>query len=230
MRFRMNHVTVHAAILMLSAACIPYTVATTPLPVNRGEFVPSLSGTVMPELGFDSTRATPFMSFNAEVRVGIDSASDWGIRLIDASGIVLNYKRLLTRRDAPVLAAIIVGGGFVNVGNHAYLEQTLLVSLQEHPESFQVLPYAGLRAMQVRPIDLGLVFVEPTRDKPTVGGLAGVRLGRPTLGVSVEVGVFHDPSALDVRPNDIVVVPAIVVHGRELIEALAIPLRVLRPR
>ena len=50
-RFRMNAVSVHAAILLLSGACIPYTVATTAKPVPKGESVPTAMITKMPAIG-----------------------------------------------------------------------------------------------------------------------------------------------------------------------------------
>jgi hypothetical protein len=230
MRFRMNHVTVHAAILMLSAACIPYTVGTTAQPVRPGESVQSVAMTVMPEVGsLDSTRGHSFLSSDAETRRGIDSLSDFGIRLVSMSGIVANYKRLVSRTDSPLLVALSGGGGFVNLGEHALFEATVLVSANERfpggPGSTElprttntVIPYAGLRLMQVAPLSSAAVH-----DEPTAGILAGVRFGRQSFGLSLEVGVFHDPSALEVRQNDWVVVPALVLHGRELLEMLRPP-------
>ena len=38
--------------------------------------------------------------------------------------------------------------------------------------------------------------------------------------MSVEVGVFYDRSALGVRSSDVIVVPAIVLHGEKLLNAL----------
>lgn len=228
--FRMNAVSLHAAILLLSGACIPYTVGTTAQPVRPGESVESVAFTVMPEVGtLDSTRGHSFLSSDGETRRGIDSVSDFGIRLVSWSGIVANYKRLLSRTDAPMLVAFSGGGGFVNVGTHALFEASLLVSANERfpggPGSTEisrtanmVIPYAGLKVMQVAPLSSAAVH-----DKPTAGALAGVRFGRQSFGLSLEVGVFHDPSALEVRQNDWVVVPAVVLHGRELLDMLRPP-------
>ena len=232
-RFRMNVITVHAAILTLSAACVPYTVATTAQPVKPGESIESMAITVMPEVGtIDTSRGSSFLSLDGETRRGIDSVSDWGIRFVSFSGIVANYKRLLTAPDDALLMSFIGGAGFVNLGNHAHFEATLVISPNENPPAVApssgvinagrtaatMVPYAGLRVMQVAPLNIHAVH-----DKPTTGGFVGARFGRQTLGVSLEVGFFHDPSALEVRSNDFVIVPAVVVHGRELLEMLRPP-------
>lgn len=236
-RLTMKHVTVHAAILMLSAACVPYTAATTAQPVMRGEAVKSLVVMAMPPVGLYDQRETSFLSMDLETRRGIDSVSDWGLRFPSFAGIVGNYKRLLTRPDSPLLAAFIGGAGFVNLGNHAHFEETLVISPNERTQmppstglmqasspATPIVPYAGLRLLQVVPMNS-----ESVHDKPTAGGFAGVRFGRAGLGLSVEVGLFHDPSALEVRESNWVVVPAIVVHGEELIDRLRPP-RLPRPR
>ena len=57
-------------------------------------------------------------------------------------------------------------------------------------------------------------------DSPTAGGFFGLRLGKEELGVSAEVGVFYDRSALGVRSADVIVVPALVLHGEKLINAI----------
>jgi hypothetical protein len=38
--------------------------------------------------------------------------------------------------------------------------------------------------------------------------------------VSAEVGVFYDRSALGVRSSNVIVVPALVLHGSDLIKAI----------
>jgi hypothetical protein len=238
-RFRMNHVTVHAAILTLSAACVPYTVATTAKPVPQGESVKSLVVLAMPPVGLYDQAERSFLSTDLEIRRGIDSVSDWGLRFPSFAGAVVNYKRLLTRVDSPVLASFIAGTGFVNLGNHAHFEETFLISrneqmkaaapstgvIQQAPPSTPIVPYAGLRVMQVVPMNS-----ESVHDKPTVGGFGGLRFGKAGLGVSLEIGVFHDPSALNVRTQEWVVVPAIAIHGDELIDRLRPPRPRTRPR
>ena len=55
-------------------------------------------------------------------------------------------------------------------------------------------------------------------DSPTAGGFLGLRIGTERFGVSPEVGVFYDRSALGLRSRDVIVVPAIVLHGTQLLE------------
>lgn len=44
----------------------------------------------------------------------------------------------------------------------------------------------------------------------------GTRFGSREGGVSVELGVFYDRSALGMRKNDLVVVPSVAFHGLSL--------------
>ena len=85
-----------------------------------------------------------------------------------------------------------VGGGLVNWGEHAHLEATLITSAAES----RFTPYGGIRAMQVFPLNKGAVH-----DSPTLGGFIGARLGTRTAGISPELGVFYDNSALRI-PGD----------------------------
>jgi hypothetical protein len=98
-----------------------------------------------------------------------------------------------------------VGGGVVNWGEHAHLEATLITS---GAESDHFTPYGGLRAMQVIPISRGAV-----RDSPTLGGFLGSRIGTVAAGISPEVGIFYDRSALHIRRGTLLVVPSITVNG-----------------
>lgn len=66
--------------------------------------------------------------------------------------------------------------------------------------------------MQVLPLAENAVS-----DSPTAGGLAGVRLGRRDFGVSLEIGVYYDRSALGIRSHDVIVVPAMTLHGQEFL-------------
>jgi hypothetical protein len=62
--------------------------------------------------------------------------------------------------------------------------------------------------MQVIPITKGAVH-----DSPTLGAVLGARIGSLTAGISPEIGVFYDHSALGLRKGNVLVVPAITVHG-----------------
>jgi hypothetical protein len=119
------------------------------------------------------------------------------------------------------------GFGFVNFASHAHFEATLLVSGYEPmgaatrvERSPLFVPYGGLRVMQVAPLSPDAVH-----DTPTAGGFLGLRIGSPEFGVSPEVGVFYDHSALGVRKGNVVVVPSLNFHGDELIRILRQGLR-----
>jgi hypothetical protein len=92
------------------------------------------------------------------------------------------------------------------------------VQLQAAPHAgrqARVTPYGGLRVSQVAPIARGAVH-----DSPTAGGCMGLRIGREDLGVSPEVGFYHDRSALELRSSDYIFVLSVDLHGQELIDAL----------
>jgi hypothetical protein len=186
----------------------------------------------MPSVGVvDTSYNVSYLAFDAERRWGIDERSDGGIRLVSGHGLALNYKRLLTDSASRTRVAIMPGAGFVNFGQHAHFEVTLLVSGYEPTTTAgqppvtrpRIVPYGGLRVMQVAPLNRDAVH-----DRPTAGGFLGLKIGRNDLGVSPEVGVFYDHSALEVRRGDLVVVPSINVHGDQLVRAI-IELISLRP-
>ena len=203
--------------------CIPYTVGSTARPVPRGDRTTTMSTWVMPTLGDTSMgeRSSALM-IDYETRWGVDEKSDAGVRAV-GGGLVFNYKRLLSGPSSVYDVAVMPGMGFVNWGNHAYFESTLLASKRptsprrkdDRHLTGDVLPYFGLRVMQVAPLNSGAVH-----DRPSAGGFLGVRFGTENFGISPEVGVFYDHSALGMRKNDFVVVPAISVHGNEMIRIL----------
>src|SRR5258705_5864670 len=198
-----------AALSVISTAgCIPLTVGSTAQPVPVGTTVQSTSMYVVPNSFDDSSdRSLPRYGVDPEFRFGLDDHSDIGVRAPSFSGIVANYKRRLNGvSQAPGAAtAIMVGGGLVNCGDHAYVESTLITSAQDND---RFTPYGGVRAMHVIPINKGAVH-----DSPTLGGFFGARIGTRTAGISPELGVFYDHSALRIRKGSILVVPAITIHG-----------------
>jgi hypothetical protein len=213
--------TIAALIAPFTGACIPYGVGTTAMPIARDSTHVSTLVTVIPSVGtLDSTRPAPFLSTDVEVRRGIDSVSDAGLRLVSAfSGLVVNYKRLVTRTNEPALIAVMPGIGLINMGEHAHFELTLLASGREtrvrdgRTEHVAIVPYGGMRVMQVAPLNS-----EAVHDTPTAGAFLGVRFGKAGFGVSPEIGVFYDRSALGHRQTNVVVVPTISMHGDELFE------------
>ena len=214
-----------AAVLLVAVAltgCIPYTVGSTARPVPKGERTSTMSTWVLPSVG-DTTfgSSSSHLMIDYEMRWGIDGVSDAGFRAT-GGGVILNYKRLLSGPSSIYDVAVMPGAGFVNLGNHAYFETTLMASKRPRPAASpsdkktpNVLPYFGLRVMQVAPMNSDAVH-----DRPTAGGFLGVRFGSTDFGVSPEIGVFYDHSALGVRKNDLVVVPAISVHGPELMRMI----------
>jgi hypothetical protein len=205
---RLFRITV-ALSIVCATGCIPLTVGSTAEPVPVGTTIRSLSMYVVPNSVDDSinNRSFPRYGVDPEVRFGFDERSDIGVRAPDFSGIVANYKRRLNGvSGAPGTAtALMVGGGLVNWGAHAHLEATLITSA---PENDRFTPYGGIRAMQAIPINKGMVH-----DSPTFGGFFGARLGTRDAGISPEIGIFYDNSALRIRKGNVLFVPAITIHG-----------------
>lgn len=200
--------------LLVLAGCVPHTVATTAQPVPEGESAPVLIWYSIPN-GIEVMRdsAVAWAGIDVEGRLGVSDRADVGLRIPSASGLVATYKYRLSKSYDPraPATAVMGGGGLLNWGNHAHVELTFLASARQALFT----PYGGLRLAQVVPLSrIG------KHDSPTAGGFFGVRIGREQLGVSAEVGVFYDRSAMQVRSSDVIVVPALVVHGSDLINAI----------
>jgi hypothetical protein len=200
-------------LLSLGTACTPYAVHTTARPLARGERSSSTIVSVVPfsdTQGDSSSVARP--NIDIEARFGIDDQSDVGIRVNGFSGAIVNYKRRLdgpSSRDAAA-TAIMAGAGFVNAGQHAHFEFTLLRSARDKDG---MVPYGGLRAIQVVRLSENV-----PHDQPTIGLFGGSRFGTSKLGASVELGVFYDRSALGLRKSDLVIVPSVAVYGISLMQ------------
>ena len=194
---------------LTGTACTPYAVHTTAQPLLRGETSSGTIFTVVPAgAKIDDSTSHAMPSLDWERRSGLDDRSDVGLRINSASGAIVTYKR---RLDGPtnkggVGTALLVGAGFVNLGMHAHGEVTLITSATDSGRT--VIPYAGVRAIQIVPLSTDAVS-----DKPTIGVFGGTRFGSREGGVSVELGVFYDRSALGLRRNDLVVVPSVAFHG-----------------
>lgn len=203
------------AVALSVTGCVPYTVATTAQPVPEGEVAPALVWYSITN-GIENMRdsgSIAWAGFDLETRRGVSERADVGIRVPSASGLVVTYKYRLSANPDRQKAAIAVmgGGGIVNWGNHLHFELTLLASGRQA----RLTPYGGLRVGQVLPLSRDAVS-----DSPTAGGFLGLRIGREQLGVSAECGVFYDRSALGLRSSNVIVVPALVLHGSELIDAI----------
>ena len=210
---------VAAALLLVplvAPACIPYTVGSTAQTVPPGELRTAGSYYVIPDaidvLG-DSVTA-PVHGVDLEGRVGITEDTDIGVRLPSSSGVVVNIKHRMwgpPDREAAAVA-VMAGAGFVNWGEHAHFELSLIASGATHN---RLTPYGGFRVMQVAPLGRGA-----PHDSPTVGGFLGLRIGSDELGVSPELGVFYDRSTLELRERNVIFVPAITFHGSDLVRLL----------
>ena len=202
---------------LLLGGCIPYTVGTTAQPVEEGELRPYSALTFIPSgssyggVDEDEEDTAGYALPSTGARLGLDGASDLGLRAPGA-GFVLDYKRRVLGDSlgrSPAVA-LMGGAGIINGGNNAHFEASLLVSGPEQGRTLT--PYGGVRVMHALPLsDIAV------SDQPTVGGLVGLRIGTSKLGVSPEVGVFYDPSALELRDHDVIVVPAVTLHGRGLL-------------
>ena len=197
---------------LASTACIPYAVGSTARTVPVGKSVRSSTAFIVPgafEQEGDSVAAS-MPGVDSEWRIGLDDRSDVGVRVPSWSGAVVNYKRRLDTAtgDTSGALSLLVGGGVVNWGEHAHFEASLIASAREDR---LVVPYGGLRIMQVAPLSTSAV-----NDSPTAGGFFGVRFGKAGEGFSPEIGIFHDKSALGIRDRDFIIVPSITVHGGSL--------------
>lgn len=203
--------------LLLATGCIPYSTGTTAATLPRGAVEPSTSIYFVPggieTLTADSTGGS-LIGFDLEARMGIDDRSDLGIRAPGAIGVVVDYKRRVTGLDDPdaPAMALLLGGGVVNAGEHALFSGAVLASGRR---TDRVTPYGGFKAMHVLPLT-----EEAVSDDPTVGVFAGVRIGSERLGVSPEIAVFYDRSALELRDHNVIVVPSFTIHGNQLLDAL----------
>lgn len=105
---------------LLVSACIPYTVATTAAPIPVGEMRHSTVMFVTPLVDGRENETPPQWSpgLDHEMRFGVNARSDFGIRITSFSGLVFNYKRLLSDSSSRVLVAVMPGAGFVNLLQH----------------------------------------------------------------------------------------------------------------
>ena len=199
-----------AVALTLTTGCLPYTVGSTAQTVPAGERTRAAIVYYIPDaidLSGDSV-SSPMRGTDLEMRYGLDDKSDIGFRIPAYSGAVFTYKRRLAGTSAPESAAtsLMAGGGFINWGEHAEAELTLLASGRA---TGVMTPYGGLRVMQVMPMSRNAVH-----DTPTAGGFVGMRLRFGDVDVSPELGVYHDQSALGIRSTSYIIVPGVSISPR----------------
>jgi hypothetical protein len=204
---------VSALTITLATGCLPYTVGSTAQTVPAGETTRTAIVYYIPDavdLKHDSI-AGPMRGSDFEIRYGLDDKSDLGFRVPAYSGAVFTYKRRVAGNADPDSAAMsfMAGGGFVNFGEHAETELTLLASGRE--AGGVATPYGGLRVMQVFPMSRSAVH-----DTPTAGGFVGMRMRFGDIDVSPELGVYYDHSALGIRSTNYIIVPGVSLTPRTL--------------
>jgi hypothetical protein len=203
-----------AGVLLLCTGCISYTVGmgaeTTPV----GERASTSSLNWVPGTLGDSAyrRTTRRPSVDSDFRRGIDERTDVGVRLATYSGVMVTWKRQLTRADtasAPenrTRTALMLGGGVLNAGEHAGVEATLVTS---GPWSSVGQPYAAARVMQVVPLN-----ADAREDDPVAGLAIGFQFGDRHHSVGPELAVYYDRSVLGLNANRILVIPALVIRSQ----------------
>lgn len=208
------------ASLLCSSACLPYALGSTAQTVAPQQtrttatlwFMPN--GIALRDSANSDGHTIP--GVDAEVRLGINDHADFGIRVPSASGIVLSYRRRVAGAPHPDSAAISwqIGGGVVNLGEHALIEAGLLAS---GPTRDGVTWYGAARILQVAPLSSGAVH-----DQPSIGATIGAEIRVGDGGVLPELSIYHDPSALGIRRSQFIFVPAVSLRGSWLYTFLKI--------
>ncbi|MES3035431.1 MAG: hypothetical protein V4813_15635 [Gemmatimonadota bacterium] len=193
----------------LLTGCISYTVGQGAETAPKGERTSSSSISVVPGT-LDDSLPTRRPSVDTEVRYGVGPRTDIGFRLATWSGFMATWKQQLTRADTSARpenrarTSIMLGGGILNMGEHAGLEATL-ISSGRWSQYGQL--YGAIRAVQVIPITRTAI-----RDDPVVGASIGYLLGDRDYSIGPEIGVYYDRSVLGLNTNRVLVIPSIVVR------------------
>lgn len=193
----------------LLTGCISYTVGQGAETAPQGERVSSSSVSVVPGTLNDEI-PTRRPSVDTEIRQGVGPRTDIGFRIATWSGFMVTWKRQLTRADSSARqenrprTSIMLGGGILNLGEHAGLEATLLSSGKW--SQFGQL-YGAIRAVQVIPITR-----TARQDDPVIGASVGYLIGDRAYSIGPELGVYYDRSVLGLNTNRILVIPSVVVR------------------
>lgn len=194
----------------LLTGCISYTVGQGAETAPVGKRLSSSSVSVVPGTLDDST-PTRRPSIDTEVRYGVNPRTDIGFRIATWSGFMVTWKRQLTRADSSAVqenrarTSIMLGGGVLNMGEHAALEATLIRS-EKWTQQGQL--YGAIRVVQVVPITN-----TARSDDPVIGASVGYLIGNQEYSVGPEVGVYYDRSVLGLNTNRILVIPSVVVRS-----------------
>lgn len=206
----LRHAAQVASAGALLTGCISYTVGQGAETAPVGERVSSSSINMVPGTLADSL-PTRRPSVDNEVRFGLDDRTDIGFRIATWSGFMATWKRQLTRADTSARVenrartSVMLGGGILNMGEHAGLEATL-ISSGKWTETGQL--YGALRATQVLPITR-----TARQDDPVVGAAFGYLFGNRAYSIGPELGVYYDRSVLGLNSSRILVIPSVVVRA-----------------
>lgn len=207
------------AVLLTSVGCLPYSMGSTAQPVREGETMRTTSaGFVIGGGGrLDDSSGTGSLNVPAsdqELRFGLSDRSDVGLRIVSASGLVVNYKRRHAGAAHPDSAAFATmwGSGIVNFGQHAFFEGSLMFSGRRRGST---VPYGGLKAFHVVPLNATAL-----RDNPSIGAAFGLRLGNWDRAVMPELAVYYDEPVIGTRQGNWVIVPTVTLNGISLLPRL----------
>ncbi len=197
-------------LLALCTGCISYTVGQGAETAPVGERVSSSSLNVVPGT-LDDSAPTRRPSVDNEVRFGIDDRTDIGFRVATWSGFMATWKHQLTRADTAARpenrtrTSIMLGGGILNMGEHAGVEATLITS-GRWTKTGQL--YGAIRATQVLPITR-----TAREDDPVIGASVGYLFGDRSYSIGPELGVYYDRSVLGLNASRLLVIPSVVVRA-----------------
>lgn len=200
-------------LLALLTGCISYTVGQGAETAPVGERTSGTSVNMVPGT-LDDSLPTRRPSVDNEVRFGIDDRTDIGFRVATWSGFMVTWKHQLTRADTAAhvenraRTSIMLGGGLLNMGEHAGLEATLIRS-GRWTRSGQL--YGAIRATQVLPLTR-----TAREDDPVIGASIGYLLGDREYSIGPELGVYYDRSVLGLNSSRILVIPSVVVRATGL--------------
>ena len=202
-----------ASLLLIAGmltGCISYTVGQGAETAAVGKRVSSSSINMVPGTLDDSTPLRR-PSVDTEFRFGLDERTDVGFRIATWSGFMATWKRQLTRADSSsrvenrARTSIMLGGGILNLGEHAGLEATL-ISSGKWTKTGQ--PYGAIRVAHVLPISR-----TARRDDPVVGAAFGFLIGDRDYSIGPELGVYYDRSVLGLNSSRILVIPSVVMRA-----------------
>jgi hypothetical protein len=194
------------------SGCISYTVGMGAETTPMGERSITNSANVVPGTLNNSAGTVPTRrpSADTDFRFGVDERTDIGFRVATYSGFMLTWKRQLTAVDSSATpenrrrTALMLGGGLLNLGEHAGFEATLITS-GKWTSAGQW--YGAVRAIQVIPLS-----PEAPHDDPVIGFSIGHLFGDRESSMGPELGVYYDRSALGLNTNRIIVVPSFVIR------------------